>query len=580
MVYNKELNDSTEAKKLIHQIKEEILKCLIHVGENISIKVILSSFLLFRCCGRKNELSYQELLNGDLELPKDVLIAVKEQLSKAEWQALQPLLKKYTADDFFLTCRMLPFSFHDKRSLDVETPDSLISLAEEILSIQPGESVADICCGAGRFLTDAAEKTPDASFFGYEKEPMHKTVAVIRGELVGKNVHILLQDTFALPVEDPPLRFQKIFSVCPFNSKAKEIAGGTAIPAQLVEKMPDFLETVSPEWLFIALLCNLLDPKGKAVAIVFKNSLWNRRDTAVRNYFVEQGLIESVIMLPPKMFESTIIPAAMIVLSHGNSGVRLIDATAFCRQKRWHNIFSEEDIRKITDAFSKDSDCSKSVSPEEMRKTDYSLLFNRYFTGYTPPKDAVPFGSVIKNISRGISLSASKLDELSSETVTKFRYLMLTNIRNGVIERDLPYLSHIGPQQEKYCLKNNCLLITKNGPFKIAVASVSNEEKILASGNLYIIELDETKVDPYFLKAFLESDLGSAALKSIIVGDAIPSISVDSLKKLKVPIPSMEKQLYVAQEYRKTLSVISAYKEKLEQAFNRLQHIYDESLKM
>ena len=56
---------------------------------------------------------------------------------------------------------------------------------------------------------------------------------------------------------------------------------------------------------------------------------------------------------------------------------------------------------------------------------------------------------------------------------------------------------------EKYCIKNNSLVISKNGaPVKIAVASVEEGRKILANGNLYVIELDETKVNPYFVKDY------------------------------------------------------------------------------
>ena len=50
---------------------------------------------------------------------------------------------------------------------------------------------------------------------------------------------------------------------------------------------------------------------------------------------------------------------------------------------------------------------------------------------------------------------------------------------------------------EKYCIKNNSLILSKNGaPFKIAIADVKAGKKLLANGNLYIIELDESKADP------------------------------------------------------------------------------------
>ena len=54
-------------------------------------------------------------------------------------------------------------------------------------------------------------------------------------------------------------------------------------------------------------------------------------------------------------------------------------------------------------------------------------------------------------------------------------------------------------------------------------------QRILANGNLYIIELDESRANPYYIKAFFDSEQGIAALKSITVGATIPNIGVDTL---------------------------------------------------
>ena len=56
-----------------------------------------------------------------------------------------------------------------------------------------------------------------------------------------------------------------------------------------------------------------------------------------------------------------------------------------------------------------------------------------------------------------------------------------------------------------------------------------------------IIELDESRANPYYIKAFFDSEQGIAALKSITVGATIPNIGVDKLKNVMIPLPSMEK---------------------------------------
>ena len=102
--------------------------------------------------------------------------------------------------------------------------------------------------------------------------------------------------------------------------------------------------------------------------------------------------------------------------------------------------------------------------------------------------NAVPFESVIKSISRGAPCNARQLDEMASENATKMQYLMLSNIQNGIIEDTLPHLSHIDEKYKKYCLKDNDLILSKNGyPYKLAVAKVPEGHEILANGNLFSI---------------------------------------------------------------------------------------------
>jgi len=63
--------------------------------------------------------------------------------------------------------------------------------------------------------------------------------------------------------------------------------------------------------------------------------------------------------------------------------------------------------------------------------------------------------------------------------------------------------------------------------------------------------LDEEKADPYYIAAFLSSDLGIASLKSITVGATIPNIGVGQLEKLLIPLPPLERQQEISERYQK-----------------------------
>ena len=47
---------------------------------------------------------------------------------------------------------------------------------------------------------------------------------------------------------------------------------------------------------------------------------------SMRKYFVERKMVECVISLPGKMFASTNIATTLIILSHNNDSIRMIDA--------------------------------------------------------------------------------------------------------------------------------------------------------------------------------------------------------------------------------------------------------------
>jgi type I restriction enzyme M protein len=223
-----------------------------------------------------------------------------------------------------------------------------------------------------------------------------------------------------------------------------------------------------------------------------------------------------------------------------------------------------------------DGDEAITVDLKTLQNNEFVLNPSRYLEKTIEIEDGVELGSLMKRITRGAPLRASELDEMVSDEPTDTQYLMLANIQNGMISEDLPYLKELDAKLDKYCIGNRNLLLSKNGaPFKVAVAEVEEGRKILGNGNLFIIELDEEKVNPYFIKAFFDSEVGAAVLKSIVVGATIPNISAESLKKLIVPLPSMEKQNEIANLYQAKQDEIKVLQLKIQKAQNDLRGIFE-----
>ena len=578
-VINIDVLNNQEINRKAEQAIYEISDCLRPIRTNNNYRVALAAYILHKISLYNNPLafSYQELLRIDFGLGDDSAIAIAEAFAESEWNLLSALLVKYSSETFAAAAYKCDIN-HGLRSDGMETtPDSIIRLSQKILAIKPGEKVADICCGYGTFLSESSLVEPSAEYYGYEINPNSKLIATIRTRLVNEEINITLQDVFKIPNAEPHLLFDKIFSNYPLRMPVRNLGSGLRYFGKIIEKYPGLSRATSSDWMFNLLLCELLDEQGKAVGIMTNGSTWNSIDMPMRKYLIEKGFIESVISLPERMFNTTFIATSLIVLSRGNSSVRIVDASKICQQGRRYNEFSDTDIDTIVSALANDSDISRAIEIDELRANEYTLSLNRYLKDEISFANATPFEEVIKSITRGAPCTARQLDEMVSDNVTNMQYLMLANIRDGLIDDKLPYLSQIDPKFEKYCLKNDDLILSKNGyPYKVAVANISKGQKILANGNLYIIELDLDKADPYYLKAFFESEQGIAVLKSITVGATIPNIGIDKLKKVKIPVPPVEVQKRIAEKYRATLDEISIYKIKMEKAMSRLHHIFDE----
>lgn len=568
---------SQENRDTAEQISFQIGETVRLFGSDPSIVVPLASYLLCKVsqCNNPNSCSYQELIDGAFPMDDDVQLMTKELIVEAMWDKLLPIAARYDANEFALAV-LLGRSFAGSYSYN-PTPDFVSTLANQILNISETDTLADLGCGTGAYLVHAAFHAPRATFYGYERNTMAATIAKICAELMDVQAHIELLDIFDLPNCNDVLHFNKIFSNYPFGMRQRNLGEGLTYLKSLEQTYPDMSKATSSDWIYNALITDLMTEDGKAVAIMTNGSTWNRTDTAIRKHFIERGLIECVISLPERLFSFTNIPTTMIVFSHHNQSIRMIDATKICQQGRRQNTFDKEDIATILHAIEADSSYSKRISLEELRKNEYTLSLSRYLKDEITFSNAMSFESIIKSITRGAPCTAKQLDAMASAEPTNMQYLMLANIQNGIISDNLPYLSEIDEKFNKYCLNDRNLILSKNGyPYKIAIANVRENQKILANGNLYIIELDEEKANPYYIKAFLESEAGIAVLKSITVGATIPNIGVSELRKVKIPVPPLEVQNRIAQKYQATLDEIEVLKMRLERATNRLHHILDE----
>ena len=553
-------------------------KALMKESEKVAMQTILSAYLLYKVS--TSNIPYGEawyaIQKKELSMDEHIMGMVKEyDITLDLWITLQQYI--YRCNPEILKNIVLSANEYLNEKVNEPTPESVVKLAVRMLDSKSGNEVVDLGCGLGGFLVGAAKAMPDAKFQGYEIDPDKRNIAAMKADLIGGQMDVNIRNVFHLLREDGGRRYDRVFFNYPFGVKLRNLGIEKDLLENLEEEYPGISKTSTAEWFYNVLMLELMKEDGKAVAIMTNGCMWNRTDMHVRKMFVEAGLVEAVISLPEKMFSYMNVSISMVVLSKNNRSVKLIDATNLYKPGRRINEFSEDDLKKICAAFDEDTEYGETISLEELRSNEYALSLSKYRKNQKEFENGVPFGSVIKSITRGATITAKELDEVNAHGVTRMKYLALSNIQDGmIVEDELTCLTKIEPKYEKYCIKNHNLILSKNGnPYKIAVAEIDKNNKVLASSNLYIIELDEDRADPYYIKAFFESEQGKDLLESISVGATVMNIGVDSLKSVVIPLPDMEKQKQIAQKLQVAMEEVRVCKRKLEKAIDKMNHVYE-----
>ena len=182
--------------------------------------------------------------------------------------------------------------------------------------------------------------------------------------------------------------------------------------------------------------------------------------------------------------------------------------------------------------------------------------------------------SIIKHMTRGVLVKASELEKIVSYEKTNNEYLKLTNLENGAITGEMQYLTTIQDNFKKYCVQNNNLIISKIGyPKKVVVAQIEENENILVSGNMFILELDLDKVDPFYLASYFTGAEGQQKLLESSVGNFVSSIVTTKLKAMEIDLPDMDKQKEIGKKYFDTVTKIAELKSELAANIEKLGNL-------
>jgi type I restriction enzyme M protein len=355
---------------------------------------------------------YNETRNGEREISDEALSRLIEILSDPRYRlglrdvepdflgrAYEYLLRKFaegqgqSAGEFF-------------------TPKEVGWLIARLVEAraQPGEAVYDPCCGSGGLLIKCqlalrereAAATRPLRLYGQELTGSSFAIARMNMVLHDMEGEVVRGNTMTNPkfLEGSGLRqFDVVVTNPMWNQDNFDPAGYESDPFERFATRGGFAPASSADWAWLQHVLASLGEHGRAAVVLDtgaasrgSGSQGENREKAIRRWFVEQDVVDGVILLPDNLFYNTTAAGIIVVLSRAKTPERrgrvvLLNASGEFQKGRPKNFIPDASIAKIAQAFRTGQDVERFVRVvplEEIARNDYNLSPSRYVETAAP----------------------------------------------------------------------------------------------------------------------------------------------------------------------------------------------------
>jgi type I restriction enzyme M protein len=521
--------------------------------------------------------------NNIIDNKKCHLLSIAEEMNKylsdELLEKIGSLLSNRSLDEIrHLIYEILSGRYFAGHSFIESSNNSISELAYELLGIDDaGHDVFDLGSGTGNFL---------ANTYKLAHENQHALKSLIGLELNSEQAQIsqmaldiLVDDTFepiiltGSALDKPKYRYTKGYVFPPFGIKQM-------LSEQTKKSLmfPDLRLTNrnTTEWFFIDSLLSGLEGRGEAVALVTGRALFNDADKEYRSRLIKEGWLEGIIELPSGSLSFTGIKVYVLIFSSSNKTVKFVDASDVLENepKRYNKV--ELPVETILSLYKNSS--VKLIKNEELINSS-NLMPSNILLDVVKPKNGVPL-SKIANVFTGSQYTIRNFEDISSKARTGYQILTSSDIDDGMVDwHNLQSIDYKDTKFDKFSVKKNDVIITsKSSKVKTVVVDINPKEKILVTGGMIIVRPDIAKLNPTYLKIFLDSEQGQKAIKEIQKGVTIITINAKDLSNILIPLIDIKKQEAKAENYNRTLSTLFAYKQEIKKLEMSLKNNFlDES---
>lgn len=310
------------------------------------------------------------------------------------------------------------------------TPPEAGEIISKVLQPEPGMEIYDPCCGSGGLLVKcevameekAGQGVAPLKLYGQEYVPETWAMANMNMIIHDLEGEIEIGDTFKNPkfrlgggrlrtfdrVVANPMWNQDWFTDTDYDSdELGRFPAGAGFPGKQ-----------SADWGWIQHIAASLNERGRG-AVVLDTGAASRgsgnagtnKEKSVRQWFVEQDWIESVLYLPENLFYNTTAPGIVVFLHKAKPAERqgkllLVNASQVFEKGDPKNFIPAAGITRIAEAlihWRTEEKFSRVVEMEELAKNDFNISPSRYIH----TSDAATY--------RPIAEIVKELDEIEAE---------------------------------------------------------------------------------------------------------------------------------------------------------------------
>lgn len=480
------------------------------------------------------------------------------------------------------------------------TPHPIVRLAVEMIDPKPNERVIDPACGSGGFLIQAInhvqQNNPnlDESSFvqenitGIEFNPDVALSAMIRLVFEGGTGSEIICANALIEDENLNNSFDVVLTNPPFGSKGK-VEDQKILKSYLLarkwnksssngwEVSKTVLAGQSPEILFIEKSIKLLRAGGLMAIVLPDGLLQNISNGHIRYWLRSQARILGVISIPQEAFipYGTGIKTSLLVVQKlpanndscfmaqikkmgydvkGQTLYKRNESGVVARTKSGLPIVDDDidDISKsftsfINGEFEQNSDCVYVVQNDLLNSrldAEHYLPNDQKLLEHLKSIGAKPLGEIADILSDSDDFRLANDSEIKYIAISDVDYRTMQVVSQQIIK------AHEAPSRATYRVRNGDIITAVSGAStgspRQATALITEDEDGAICSNGFSVLRNVHGVEPLFLLAYMRTDHFLRQVKRYMTGHAIPTISVDDLSKVLVPIPSESEQQRIA----------------------------------